>query len=96
MIKVGRGMVPITTPPYASGVMYRDGQNGKTVVIDPNTNTRNDFYDPVIELDTEVIEILIWAGRKMVMEKELNKQIENNPAVQEAYNNLQLLLTLSR
>ncbi len=96
MIRVSEEFVPIHHPPFASGMMYRDGQNGKTIIIDPMTNTRNDYYDPSIQLSAEIMNIIRWAESKMKYETELLKSVENNPAVQEAYNNLQLLLTLSK
>lgn len=96
----GNGLKPLqqTSLPTASGTIFYDGVQRRFRIVDPAGNGYQTIH-PVfhnIELDDSTQQILKWASDKMMQELEMKKQIDTNAAVKEAWDNLQMLLTLSK
>lgn len=50
---------------------------------------------PLIELDAETKEIVVWARAKMTEEKKLVELAKKHPGLQEAYERLEIMKTLT-
>jgi len=88
---------------------YFSNYNNNSVVgsVRYNGNSQNfEVYDgttwqvftnsaPLIELDAETKEIVVWARAKMIEERKLAELVKKHPGLREAYERLEIMKTLT-
>lgn len=90
----------ITSPPYinmsnpSSGMMRYNG-NTQSVEVYDGMSWFSMSSAPQVELDHRVREIVTWAEKKMLEERELMSRIEKHPGLRDAYEKFKIMDALT-